>query len=470
MIDEQRCWELIDQLLDGSIGDSERTELSQILDSHPELASELTEQLKMHSLLSWRCRKIDPGNRPLLPRRQAPSASSPRSALKHLVKQKWLWAAVVIAAASLSIWAGPLYFSRNPIIAEVVDEQVVEWREGFGPPKDRSIVSPRSLEMKSGMLAIRFHSGATLSVSGDVSMQVQSEERIRLDRGCAVAQVSQAARGFTILAPYVRVVDLGTNFGVVAGDDRPTQVAVFSGTVELSAGSHSTSNFHEKLAAGEGVQVGPDGLVARLMNVRRNSKGTWSSVDKPLSSDATIVSVRDNLDLSRCRKYYELIPRGLRDDAPAYVDSHAQWNGLMITGLPDFLRDADYVKTFDDMQVILDLTISVQLSRPAMLYVLFDRRAAPPRWLTSQFEDTGADIGLDAADEFDVQNTIAVGAGQSIDHVFSVWQKRCPTPGIVQLGPAGDKSWRPRSAPADEGGENPPRPRGMYGIAAKPLD
>jgi hypothetical protein len=64
--------------------------------------------------------------------------------------------------------------------------------------------------------------------------------------------------------------------------------------------------------------------------------------------------------------------------------------------------------------------------------------------------------------EWDV-NTTAVGGGNSIDNVFSVWRRRCVDGGTVSLGNAGEGG-QDRIGLSGKGG------RAMFGIAATPLD
>ena len=157
----------------------------------------------------------------------------------------------------------------------------------------------------------------------------------------------------------------------------------------------------------------------------------------------------------------------------AYSDNpHHQWNGLTEEGLPDFLRGADYIKTFNDYRYMLEFEMKVELARPAMLYVFADNRVPVPAWLKASFDDTGVDIGLDEGPwrhqvmgencKWDVNKT-AVGGGNSIDNVFSVWRRRCPDGGTVSLGNAGE--WG-----ADGVGVGGKGGRAMYGVAVTPLE
>ena len=62
---------------------------------------------------------------------------------------------------------------------------------------------------------------------------------------------------------------------------------------------------------------------------------------------------------------------------------------------PRYLLGADYVKTFNDDKLNRKVEIRVTLDRPAILYVLHDKRSPPPDWLREKFFNTGDEIGLD---------------------------------------------------------------------------
>jgi hypothetical protein len=138
-----------------------------------------------------------------------------------------------------------------------------------------------------------------------------------------------------------------------------------------------------------------------------------------------------------------------------------EWNGVTEEGIPHFLRGADYIATFNDDSKLtrreVPSAITVELSGPAMLYVLYHDQFAVPEWLSASFEDTGADIGVDEGPSTNAQHEAGSGAGTSIDGVCSVWRRRVDQAGPVVLG---------RVGPARPG---PQSKRTMYGIAAQPL-
>ena len=116
-----------------------------------------------------------------------------------------------------------------------------------------------------------------------------------------------------------------------------------------------------------------------------------SRTARPASSTA----VSDNVRSPEATYYYEIVPGGLDEDVPAYVDRKHEWNGVDGAGIPACLLGADYVRTFNDDRYLRDYEMEVRLARTADLYVFLDPRMQIPAWLSSQFVDTGLKIGID---------------------------------------------------------------------------
>jgi hypothetical protein len=355
------------------------------------------------------------------------------------------------------LWTNDNQQEIQGAVAEVVDEKAVVWSDNTSALGEDRLIHAGKLEIDSGDLTLRFRSGATVLISGAASMRIDSDMLVRLDRGQATAQVPQWAKGFTIETADVEVIDLGTQFGVMASGDGSTDVVIFEGEVDLKP-TGGDQRVQKRLIQGEAARVGSDGAINRIVEVRSDVKGAWSTLDSPGFKSGVFKSIRDNIPLADGTKYsyYQMTAAGLEDDAWAYVDRHPhQWNGLTATGLPKFLRGADYARTFNDYRYIGGFEIVVELAAPADLYVFFDDRVPTPDWLLERFEDTGVNIGLDEGPwEGIPDHRTAVGAGNSIDNIFSVWRRRCERPETVKLGAVGDT----REA------------RAMYGIAATQLD
>ena len=91
--------------------------------------------------------------------------------------------------------------------------------------------SGQTLTLERGQIELTYLSGAKLLLTGPTEFLVQPAGG-KLRRGELVARVPEAGHGFTIETPHGKVVDLGTEFGVVVDDFGVSQVSVFEGKVE----------------------------------------------------------------------------------------------------------------------------------------------------------------------------------------------------------------------------------------------
>lgn len=468
---ERRYAELLALALDDACSDAEREEFARLERENPRLAVGALDAILTHGLLQWQgedlsdCLKLEQ------------AAHSQDEALRHAAlevskpSRGFAWAALaagLLVALGVAAWqfAGIPTTPLQPI-AEIVEVHDVVWAARSAALRDGNSVLTGRLENTSGSFTLQFWSGPLVRIAGPTSLDIKSGTLIQLDRGQATARVPEECKDFAIKTPVARVVDLGTEFGVVARQDGKSDVVVFEGRVDVRdmAGPERGSR---TLVIGDGARIDDQGTMNRIVRIGRNTTGHWWT-DDPEPDKHLITSISDNIvtDVSNKFVCYQTTYGGLEDDALAYADNpNHQWNGLEAEGLPEFLRGADYIKTFNDYRYRQDFELTLLLSKPANLYVFADNRIPPPAWLRELFEDTGVDIGLDegpwldqAGQEFRHldKNTTAVGGGKSIDNAFSVWLRICAEPGPITLGDAG--KW------ATEGRQG----RAMYGIAATPF-
>lgn len=474
-IAERRVHELIDFVLDGSCTDEQREEFARLIDENPELIKGLTEEVFVHSLLQWHSENISRdlavfglGDSEAAEANVCELMADPPATVAPTREQPsrrrmftWALAGMVLLGGLATLWQSvkPDPWTERAV-AEIIDSENISWSDSSALQDGNQIV-PGRLRTNSGEFTMRFRTGPVVRVIGAVSMMVESDMLVQLDRGQATARVPESMKGFTIKTPVVDVVDQGTEFGVATRESGITDVVVFDGKVDLE--DRLSKKSPTRLIQGEAARVDRQGTIQRIMQVGRNQRSWWTA-DYPASGMNVIQEVRDNIPPSDGSKYfcYQIYYHGLGDDEFAYGDDPHQWNGLTAAGLPEFLRGADYVKTFNDYRYMNDFEMTVILSQPANLYVFFDDRVPPPKWLTDQFVDTGTDIGLDEGpwnprdkafrpDLPEFEN--GVGGGQSIDNVFSVWHRRCVDATPIVLGIMGEKL----------------QARAMYGIAATPL-
>ncbi len=161
----------------------------------------------------------------------------PRKTLRFTL---W-WATVLPAAAmlALGLWLSyrPTGVAAAPVrelVARVTGVKNDRWAAGGLRPGDR-IGRNQRLELTAGLVEITFDSGARVVLEGPASLDVNSAWDGMLRRGTLKASVPPQAIGFRISNPAVEVVDLGTEFTIIADGKGAAEVLVLKGEVEASS-------------------------------------------------------------------------------------------------------------------------------------------------------------------------------------------------------------------------------------------
>jgi hypothetical protein len=351
-------------------------------------------------------------------------------------------AALVLIALSVRLWPGSGRFfqtDRKIPVATVLACDGGRWASTSSLPVSlgSKLSAGQFLRLEQGTAVLHFTDDARVTLEGPAELELRSPVHVRALRGKVTVQVRPQSKGFTVETPRARVVDLGTEFGLEIDHAGQTDVVVFQGAVDLSYESNrelASPRGLTRLTQGEALRLGPTGDMSRIVSVeRRAADGHWST-GAATDENAVILAVGDNIRGLVSTKYYQIVPHGMNEDVPAYVDRPHQWNGLDRKGLPEALRGADYVMPFNADKRSREIEVTVTLARAATLYVFFDDRAEVPPWLAEQFTDTGWDIGLDEGLSPERVLTTGEGPGQSIDTVFSVWKRELASAGSVTLG------------------------------------
>lgn len=448
--------QVIAALIERPHDEDARQQFAQLIAEQPELINEYAEQWHAHSILEWAFTQsgheanLSEANMQLLNEQKVDrhTALNPKSFSPHVLRRTSLMIAASFLTIGLGIWTLH-YFNTS---GKLISVNNIVWE-----PESQSLVTGARfrkgvLAATSGSCELQLNSGVELSLEGAFRLDVIDDMLVELRYGKLRAQVPPNAKGFSVDTPDSLLVDQGTEFGVNAEAGKGTKVVVFRGEVDVRGKKLTQEQPLRRLSQGEGAQVrvGRDSL-SRITQVTSGAEDRlWSANTSP----STLLSVRDNIRDSDSLKYYNVVVNGLHEDVPAWVDRAHQWNGVTTDGIPEMVRGAEYVMTFNEDRYIPSFEMCVTVHRPAILYVFVDNRVKKlPDWLLESFEDTGEEIGLDEGWYVYHQREAALGAGQSIDQYFSIWRQVIEEPRDVILGGLG----------------GPPN-FGMYGLAATPYE
>ncbi len=169
---------------------------------------------------------------------QAEAPEAPVSLTKSFRYALW-WTTVVPAAAALVIGfifresgAGDVPESAaqaSEFVGRVTGVKSVQWISAPLVP-GAHVRKGQQLELAAGAAEITFDSGARVVLSGAAELAINSAWEASLRRGTLRATVPPEAVGFRVSNPTVEVVDLGTEFTMVA-DAHGAEVFVLKGEV-----------------------------------------------------------------------------------------------------------------------------------------------------------------------------------------------------------------------------------------------
>ena len=470
-------WAYLRAACDGSLTSEGRDALEQMLRENSELKSKYIEYIGLHAELTWRYRLPNEGELAMPPETASTSSTehtapsyqkgsakgfSSAEPVRFQVLRGFSWrdkatAPGVLAAIAVLVIASLVTYQVVPRRAVVADAQPnAKGSNGAGT----ELPSVSSLRVDSGTATLLIPKVGHVVVEGPAQFDLIGPMRARLEQGRMMMHVTEpTGRGFVVETRNGEVTDLGTKFGLDLSDKDGTGLVVFEGKVDLRVANQNPSNSSrpQRLVEGEGVVFGPDGKFDRINTIVTGALGTFkrSGLSDGIPASPTIAYVTDNRQASQTKKFYEIVPGGMQEDALKYVDRPHQWNGLTEKGMPSYLLGADYVKTFNSIDDALEVYVTIL--QPAELYVLFDDRLDVPEWLSRDFMNTGDKIGSDSG-RWGKQNKTSmtgVGPGISVELIFSVWKRVLDGPATVTLG--GRLKMKKRS------------PHSMYGIAAVPL-
>ncbi len=220
-VDPMEQW--VGDLLSGTLGHREREKLAARLRAEPSARKLYVEHLMLHGMLQWEFAS----SAGVVAAGADGKRAAHRAAFTRRLVATGLAAAAALMLGALGLWR---YGPWAPV-AVLRDAQGASWSGSERPSGVGAGLSTQTLRLIGGTAEIGFRSGAAVILQGPAELQLLSARSARLLSGRMVARAPDGAHGFTIEAGGMSIVDLGTEFGVVANHGA-AEVQVFEGVVE----------------------------------------------------------------------------------------------------------------------------------------------------------------------------------------------------------------------------------------------
>lgn len=178
-----------------------------------------------------------------------------QAAVPEKVARRWpviLWTSALAACLTLAATIGAIAYVRRPV-ATLVQAENCQWAGSDLPTVVNAKLGRGTLALVQGIATLRFKNGATIMMEAPTTLEIFDAMHCRLIEGSVVAEVPEPAHGFTINTADMKVVDLGTKFGLAAARTGNSQVRVFQGEVEVGGVRDGQM---QRLVEGKGMHIG----------------------------------------------------------------------------------------------------------------------------------------------------------------------------------------------------------------------
>ncbi len=435
---------LVSAYIEGRATADEIRQLEMILRAEPEFRRLFVEHLNVDVALA-----------DIASREEAPKEIQRAHRPGYLPARYGRWPAVAacaMAALAIAVWGLSQRTTPSSSLTTRIEVLDISQESEFSIGQ---IVADRRISIDRGSLSLRLDDGPTLELSAPADVEILDGLHVRVHSGGVTVDVGEDVDGFVLDTTAARFVDLGTRFAVsVDPSAGETDVIVLEGEIEVNepAGA-STASPYASLIAGDALTIAPNNAVRRLAAVSMTSRVT--RLDQ-VEQAGIVTTITDNVADPEYRRFYGLVPGGMREDELAYTTiGRARWHSAEGEEFPAELLGADAIRTFHDDRRSWDLNISIDLAGPAAMYVMVDARNPTPDWLLEDFADTGLQLRTGPWREVGVVEDVTPGSDGGLYVSYRVWKREILAAGTVTLGPP-----RTRGQPGN---------RAMYGIAVRAM-
>jgi ferric-dicitrate binding protein FerR (iron transport regulator) len=171
---------------------------------------------------------------------EAPDVYRPRSRPGlAAVLFRWLTPLAATTVIALLFWMASLRQTKSETpadesVAQLTGSKECQWAVGAGLSPGARLRKGEQLELARGFAEVTFDSGARVVLEGPAKLEVNSAWDAVLNHGALKASVPPEAVGFSVSDSTVNVVDLGTEFTMIADPNGATDLLVLKGAVEAS--------------------------------------------------------------------------------------------------------------------------------------------------------------------------------------------------------------------------------------------
>ena len=290
-MNDERLDQLIDAHLNGEMTEAERRELEERLLHSAAERVRFWELAETHAVLHEAMQRQLAGG-------AAMAATPPRASLLAAWRRWSLpWAAAAVLVVAAAVWLSMRGTLREPgaesepgfVVRETLHGRWADGRE----VRVSENAGRGGWNLQNGLISLAGADGVELLIEGPAVGEWLGAQHLRLTSGTVVVRMPKGRSGFVVETAQMRVIDLGTEFGVSVSQSGDESVQVYDGLVRTEA---TASRATQELKAGSGLRCSASGELAPAAFVedrfiRRMPRTTPITPGGPLYNRSAVESV-----------------------------------------------------------------------------------------------------------------------------------------------------------------------------------
>ncbi|MBN1973993.1 MAG: NPCBM/NEW2 domain-containing protein [Sedimentisphaerales bacterium] len=170
-------------------------------------------------------------------------------------------AAVISLCILSTVFLSFHYYMSNRIVATLGQTFNAKWEQKI----ENTELHIGKMKLLEGYAAVKFKKGAEVIIQAPSSFNLKSSNKMFMETGWVTAKVPPAAKGFEIQTSSSSVIDYGTEFGLMVGNENLSELHVFDGKISLTSNDNSNSSKKQQLwlEHGQAATIDANGHIDR---------------------------------------------------------------------------------------------------------------------------------------------------------------------------------------------------------------
>lgn len=258
---QEQLESLIQSLLDGCIDPQDLQALETELASNPEAMSYYIAYTDLENLIQVQAEINAPQQTKVIPIDRIIRRQKRRSLRMAAISAAAIFLIALIAMRLFFVSEKEplLTFEASPGTQFELSHSGIE-----DAPQGMTLEKGSRLQLSQGTVELTFASGVKSIIMAPADITLHEDDTLFMNRGTAWFQVPQQAIGFTVKTKDLDMVDLGTEFGVLAKPDDHDEIHVFKGKVQVT-----TTRLRKEsaiLTSNEARRIDPVGKLITINN------------------------------------------------------------------------------------------------------------------------------------------------------------------------------------------------------------